>query len=123
MGNTNSKKARGFYNKLNEENKALYESIMSVSFTSQLEKLTKKELAYLSDLYEKKVKEIKDANKEELGNKDVMTIAISLKLKTVVTKRNINVVKYRYDINNQLTFNKKNDARNKLKNIFKSYSC
>lgn len=123
MENTNSKKARGFYGKFNDENKSLYETIMGVSFTSQLEKFTKKELAYLSDLYEKKVKEIKDSNKEELDNKDVLAIAISLKLKTVVTKRSINVTKYRYDVNQQLPVNKKTDARLKLKNVFKPYSC
>ena len=123
MENTNTKKARGFYGKFNDENKELYESIMGVSFTSQLEKFTKKELAYLSDLYEKKVKEIKDENKEELDSKDVLTIAISLKLKTVITKRSINVNKYKYDVNQQLPVNKKTDARLKLKNVFKPYSC
>jgi hypothetical protein len=117
MENTNSKKARGFYNSFSLENKELYENIMNISFTSQLEKLTKKELAYLSDLYEKKVKEIKETNKEELEKKDVLTIALSLKLKTVIAKRNINVAKYRYDTNNQLSFSKKNEARNKLKKI------
>lgn len=119
----NSRKARGLYNKFNAENKELYETIMEVSFTSQLEKFSKKELAYLSDLYEKKVKEIKAANKDELEKKDVLTISISLKLKTVIAKRKINVNKLKYDVNNQLTVNKKNDARLKLKNVFKQYTC
>ena len=116
----NSKKARGFYGKFNDENKELYQSIMDVSFTTKLEKFTKKELAYLSDLYENKVKELKDSNKEELEKKDILTIAISLKLKTVITKRSINVLKYRYS-EDQLPTNKKTEARLKLKTVFKAY--
>ena len=48
-------KARGLYNNLNEENKALYDSIIAKTETDSFKKLTKKEIAYLHRLYEQKV--------------------------------------------------------------------
>jgi len=57
--NRKSNKARGIYDSFTEDNQALYNKIMEVSFTKDLEKFTKKELAYLVDLYERKVKSIK----------------------------------------------------------------
>ena len=114
----NSKKARGLYKKMDDANKALYDEIMQKTIISDLEKFTKKELAYLTDLYERKVKEVKASNKE-LDEKDVLTIAMSIKLKATVLKKHMNLGKYRYAKANQLTNEQKIAARTKLNRICK----
>jgi len=117
--NRKSNKARGIYDSFTEDNQALYNKIMEVSFTKDLEKFTKKELAYLVDLYERKVKSIKTSGKE-LTENDVLTLIISIKLKNVAIKRKIDLVKHRYTIA-QLTTENKTKARNKIDSLFKPY--
>ena len=115
-----SKKARGQYDKFSKENQKLYDEMMQKSFISELEKFTKKELAYLTDLYERKVKEVKLLHKEQLEEKDVATIVLSIKLKAAVVKKEINLTQYRYNKKYQLTTAQKQEARNKVNRLCKA---
>ena len=117
--NRKSNKARGIYDSFSEEQQAMYDQIMEVSFTKDLEIFTKKELAYLIDLYERKVNSIKTSSKELTVN-DLLTLIISIKLKNVALKRKVNLVKHKYTIA-QLTPENKTKARKKLDNLFKRY--
>lgn len=91
-------KARGLYNNLSEENKELYDSIMTKATTECFQKLTKKEIAYLYRLYESKVAEIKKEGKERiLTDKDAYALAISIKLRNLLKLRDISITQSRYN--------------------------
>ena len=126
MSEETSRKARGLYDKLYGRNQAFYDYLIAEkSFIKTLEKFSIKELSYLSDLYEKKVAKIKKSNQSSMDmitrDSDILAIAISVKLRTVINKRKINVSKYRYS-KNKLDVTQMAAARKKLENVFKDVS-
>ena len=97
-------KARGLYNNLNEENKALYDSIIAKTETDSFKKLTKKEIAYLHRLYEQKVVELKKEKETRIfTDKDVYTLALSINLRNLLKLRNISITQSRYNPKNLTT--------------------
>ena len=94
-----STKAMGIYDKFDKENQQLYDSIMKKSYTSILNKLDNKELAYLHHSFKQVAESImKKANsdnlsKSQLNDTDAQYIAIYVKLnnryKQVIAKRQL----------------------------------
>lgn len=113
------KKARGLYDYLSEEAKELYEKILNISFSDNFKNFTKKEISYLTHLYEEKVKEIKEECKDRpLNEKDAYTIGVCVKMKNLSAFRNVNLTRVKFSTD-QLTTKQKTDARVKLNNTLK----
>ena len=113
----NERKARGMYERLDENLQEYYDTLMAKDFQNDLRKYTKKELAYLSKLYENKVLEIKSSSKC-LTSEEVSIIVKANKLRVVISQRNIDVLKMSRG-NNVLPNQKKIDARTKFNRLFK----
>ena len=93
-------KARGLYNLLSQDNKDLYDSIIAKTKYDLFKNFTKKELAYLFDLYEYKVTEIvKQSKTKVITSEDVYTLAMSIKLRNLLRKRKIAITQTRYNSN------------------------
>ena len=80
------KKALGLYEQLNDEGKAIYDKIIAKSFKIGLDKFTKRELEYLNGLYERKMNEIVESERE-LDTKDAVTLAVCMKLKSYTSNK------------------------------------
>lgn len=120
MSEDTTRKARGMYNRIYGCDRAFYEYIMQEkSFIKSLEKFTIKELSYLSDLYENKISKLKNrSDMDNLNSSEVLAIAISIKLKTVVKRRKIDINKYRFS-KDKLDQKQMTAARKKLDDVFK----
>lgn len=120
MSEDTTRKARGMYNRIYGCDRAFYEYIMQEkSFIKSLEKFTIKELSYLSDLYENKISKLKNrSDMDNLNSSEVLAIAISIKLKTVVKRRKIDINKYRFS-KDKLDQKQMAAARKKLDDVFK----
>jgi hypothetical protein len=114
-----SKRARGLYNYLTEEAKALYDKILNISFSDNFKNFTKKEISYLTHLYEEKVKEIKEEEGTRLlDEKDAYIIAVCVKMKNLSAYRNVNLTRTKFSTD-QLSKKQKSDTRVKLNNTLK----
>jgi len=114
-----NKKARGLYTYFTDEAKTIYEKIMSVSFSDLFKNFTKKEISYLTHLYEEKVREIKQENGTRLlDEKDAYIIALCVKMKHLATHRNVNLTREKFS-KNQLSKKQKSDTRTKLNQTVK----
>ena len=114
-----SKKARGLYNYLTDEAKEVYDKILSISFSDNFKNFTKKEISYLTHLYEEKVKEIKaEEGTRLLEAKDAYIIAVCVKMKNLATFRKVNLTRAQFSLD-QLTKKQKSDTRTKLNNTLK----